>query len=261
MQQVSQAWIDNQQKTLVNESFVEVSLSIADPDSVADASSEDNGAIYISDSSMLVSEVDKDVIPYITLEQNLWILDGNMRFIPETDYGDIGYVGDVVSDENGEFDSFIPTITISFTKVHENLIPGITIKWGTAYNEFAVDFNVTAYNGDTVVSEKTVIDNRAVTSVVEMDIVDYDRIIVRILKWCLPEHRPRIEEIFVGIEKVYSKRELVNYSHTQNVDPLSASLPKAEVTFTVDNRDNSYNPHNPVGLTKYLMERQEVRAR
>lgn len=261
MQHVSQAWLDNQQKTLVNEGFVEVSLSVADPDSVADASSEDNGAIYISNSSVLVSEVDKDVIPYITLEQNIWLLDGSMKMIPESDFGDIGYVGDAISDSEGYFSDGTPMITVSFTKVHENLIPGITIKWGTAYNEFASDFMVIVYNGANVIAEKTITGNTLVTSVVEMDIVDYDKIEIRILKWCLPDHRPRIEEIFVGIEKVYSRQQLFKYHHTQNADPISATLPKSEVTFSVDNRDNTYNPHNPVGLTKYLMERQEIRSR
>ncbi len=261
MQHVSQAWLDNQQKTLVNEGFVEVSLSVADPDSVADASSEDNGAIYISNSSVLVSEVDKDVIPYITLEQNIWLLDGSMKMIPESDFGDIGYVGNVLSDTDGYFSDGTPLITINFTKVHENLIPGITIKWGTAYNEFASEFTVTVYNGANIAAEKTITGNTLVTSVVEMDIVDYDKIEIRILKWCLPEHRPRIEEIFVGIEKVYSKQHIFNYKHTQNADPISATLPKSEVTFSIDNRDNTYNPHNPVGLTKYLMERQEIRSR
>ena len=70
MQNVSQAWKDNQSRTLVNESFVEVSLDIADPDALADASSADNGAVYISDTPQIVSEVDKSIIPYFTLEQN-----------------------------------------------------------------------------------------------------------------------------------------------------------------------------------------------
>jgi hypothetical protein len=42
----------------MSQSFVEVSLDIADPDALADASSRDNGAVYISDTSQAVSEVD-----------------------------------------------------------------------------------------------------------------------------------------------------------------------------------------------------------
>ena len=63
------------------------------------------------------------------------------------------------------------------------------------------------------------------------------------------------------MNKVYSKSELFSYKHSQTVDPLSTSLPKAEVSFSVDNTDNSYNPYNEEGLSKYLMERQEIKTR
>jgi len=261
MQNVSQAWKDNQSRTLVNESFVEVSLDIADPDALADASSADNGAVYISDTPQIVSEVDKSIIPYFTLEQNLWVLDGSRKAIPLSNFGDCGFIGDVLSGDNCGFNDKAPLVTVHFTEVHHNIIPAITVTWGTAYNEFAEDFVVTAYNGDTVVAEKEVLGNKSVKSVVEVDIVDYDRITIKVLRWCLPCRRARIEEIFVGMNKIYSKTELFGYSHTQTVDPISTSLPKAEVSFSIDNTDNAYNPHNTGGMSKYLMERQEIKTR
>ncbi len=261
MQKVSQAWKDNQNRTLVTESFVEVSLDIADPDALADASSEDNGAIYISDTPQIVSEVDKSIIPYFTLEQNLWILDGSRKSIPLLNFGDCGYIGDVLSGTDCSFSEKAPLVTVNFTEVHHNIIPAITVTWGTAYGEFAEDFVITAYNGNTVVAEKEVLGNKAVKSVVEVDIVDYDRITVKVLRWCLPCRRARVEEIFVGMNKVYSKKELFDFSHTQTVDPISTSLPKTEVSFSIDNTDNAYNPHNTGGMSKYLMERQEIKTR
>lgn len=261
MQTVSDEWKSNQRKTLVNESFVEVSLDIADPDAIADASSEDNGAIYISNTPQVVSVVDKNVVPYFTLEQNLWVLDGSRKAIPQTDYGNNGYVGDVLSGANGGFNDKIPTVTVNFTEVHRNVIPAVTITWGSAYDEFAEDFVVTAYNDTTVIAKKEVLGNKSVKSVVEVDINNYNKIVITILRWCLPHRRARIEEIFVGMNKVYSKSDLFSYAHSQTVDPISTSLPKAEVSFSIDNVDNSYNPYNTGGMAKYLMERQEVKTR
>lgn len=261
MQTVSQAWKNVHKQTLLNESFVEVSLDIADPDSVADASAEANGSAYISDTPEIVSEVDTPVIPYGTLEQNMWLLNGTRKSIPESNYKDGGYIGDVISNEEGVFDTKIPIITINFTKVHTKVIPGVTIRWGTAYGEYPEYFIVTAYNGDMVVARKEITSNKSVTSIVEMDIVNYNRITVQVIKWCLPNHRPRVDEIFVGLNKVYSKAELFSYSHEQIVDPISTSLPKMEIKFSIDNSDNSYNPYNLDGLAKYLMERQAVKAR
>jgi hypothetical protein len=145
--------------------------------------------------------------------------------------------------------------------VFDNLIPGITITWSPAYEEFADSFVVTAYNGDVIVGEKEVIGNRSVKSVVLLDIVNYDRIVIQIKKWCLPYHRPRIEEIFVGMNKVYSKTELFDYTHDQSVDPVSTSLPKTEIKFSIENVSGEYNPYNEQGMAKYLMARQEVGAK
>ena len=261
MQKVSENWKNVHKQTLLNESFVEVSLNVADPDALADATPQDNGAIYISDVSQVVSEVDRKVVPYCTLEQNIWLLDGGRKAIPETNYGDSCYVGDILSDENCVFGDKVPTITINFSRIFSNIIPGITITWSNTYGEFADEFVVTAYNGNTVVAEKEVIGNRSVKSLVMLDIADYDTIVIRVKKWCLPHHRVRIEEIFLGMNKVYSKTELFDYSHTQSVDPVSTSLPKAEIKFSIDNVNGEYNPYNEQGMAKYLAERQEVKVR
>lgn len=264
MQQVSQSWKDTHKQTLLNESYVEVSLDIADPDSIKDASNMGavaNGSIYISDTPEIVKEIDTPVIPYGTLEQNIFLLDGSRKNIPKENYLDGGFVGDVLSNEECVFVDKIPTITISFSMVHTKIIPGITITWGTAYNEYASNFIVTAYNDDTVVSKKEVIDNKSVTSIVMMDINNYNKITIEILSWCLPNRRARIDEIFVGMNKVYTKTELFSFNHSQVIDPISTSLPKMEIKFSIDNSDNSYNPYNLSGLAKYITERQELKTR
>lgn len=261
MQTVSESWKNAHKQTLLNESFVEVSLQITDPDALADAESTDNGSVYFSDTPEVVSEIDTPVVSYGTLEQNLWVLDGTRKSIPESDYKDGGYIGDVISNAEGVFETKIPTITINFEKVYTKVIPGLTIQWGTAYNEFAEHFVVTAYNGDTVLAKKEISDNDSATSIVAMDIVNYNRITIQILRWCLPNHRARVNEIFIGWNRIYSKANLMKYSHEQIVDPISTSLPKMEIKFSIDNSDNSYNPLNPDSMAKYLTERQEVKTR
>ena len=261
MQTVSNAWKSNQSKTITNEGFVEVSLGVADPDALADASSQDNGAVYISNTSQVVSEVDRNIVPYSTLERNMWVLDGTRKTIPVSDWGDSGYVSDILCDGIRSFKGKTPVITVRFSRVHQKPVPAVTITWGKTYGEFAEAFTIRAYNGDTIVAEKEVSGNKSVTSVVMMDIINYDRITISVLRWCLPYHRARVEEIYVGMRKVYSKRDLFAYSHTQTVNPLSTSLPKMEVSFSVDNTDNSYDVYNVSGLSKYLMERQEIKTR
>lgn len=260
MQTVSENWKNAHKQTLLNESFVEVSVDIGDPDALADASTTDNGAIYLSHSPELTIR-DKSPVPYCTLEQNMWVLDGKRKSIPVEFYDDGVYVSDALSDDICVFSSKMPIITLEFSKVFQNLLPGVTITWSVTYDEFADTFVVVAYNGSTVVAEKEVVGNRSVRSLVAMDIVGYDRIEVIVKKWCLPHHRARIDEIFLGISRTYTKADLFDYTHTQSVDPLSTSLPKMEIKFSISNVLNEYNPYNEQGWAKYLMDRQEVRAK
>ena len=261
MQTVSEKWKQAHKQTLLNESFVEVSLNIGDPDALASVSSMDNGATYFSNTAQVVSEVDKNVAPYCTLEQNLWLLDGNRKAIPESDFGSNGFVGVELSDDASVFSGKTPLITLNFPRVFYNLIPGITITWSPTYGEYADTFIVTVYNGDSVVASKEVVGNRSTKSLVMLDIAGYDRIEIMILRWCLPYRRARVEDIFVGISRVYTKSELFNYIHSQSVDPISTSLPKAEIQFSLNNVDGEYNPYNKQGMSKYLISRQEVKTR
>ena len=260
MQTVSQKWKDNQDKTLVNESFVEVSIDIADPDALVDATARDNGSVYISNTPQVVNEVNKTFTPYATLEQNLWVLDGSRQIIPKGNRGECGYVGNVLSGTNGSFDKE-PVLSIDFSKVHNNLIPALTITWSETFGEYARDFTITAYNGNEVVATQKVTDNKDIKSIVYVDIEGYNRIEIVVHKWCLPYHRARIEDIFIGMSKKYSKKELFSFSHSQTADPISTELPKSDISFSIDNTDNSYNPQNEKGLSKYLIERQEIKTR
>lgn len=260
MQNVSESWKNEHKELLLNESYVEVSIDIGDPDAIADASSNDNGATFLSDSSLIVDGVERTPPRYATLEENLWLLDGNRKVVPLSGWDKSGYIGSLLSDEGGGFGS-IPIVTIDFGKVHQNLIPGITIKWGTSYGEYAESFRVVAYNGNTEVASLRVNENTSVTSIVELDIVNYDRICIEIIKWCLPYHRPRISEIFIGISKVYDKNVVMSYDHEQEVSPIGAITPIIKSSFSLDNTDEKFNPYNEEGLSKYLLERQEINIR
>lgn len=260
MQEVSKAWKDQQKGTLVPESYVEITLNVGDPDAQADAASESNGEMPFSDASSLVKEDEKAPVLYETLERNIWVLNGTRKVMPDSaPYGANGYVGTELSGDDAAF-NVIPTITIKFSKVYDTITPGITIKWSEVYSEYAAKFRVTAYNGDTAGATITV-ENDSITSIVYVDITNFDSVKIEVLEWSLPGHRARIESVSVGIVKTYTKYDLMSYKSTLSADPLSAELPKSEIVFEIKNLDGEFNPDNPSGAEKYLMERQEVKVR
>lgn len=257
MQKVSQAWKDNQNNTLVSESQIEVSLKMTDPDAYEDASATDNGSAFFADTNYTVSDGDKDIHPYATLETNQWLLDGSREILPDSDYGEVGFIGNILSDVNGLYTTN-PIISVNFTKTHINVLQGITITWSAFLNEYAEEFVVTAYNGDTIIAEKSVEGNTSLRSAVMFDISNYDRITVEIIKWSTAHRRARVDEIFIGVYKIFSKSDLISYNCSYMSDPISAELPKSEMSFSINNIDELYNPYNTEGLSKYLMERQEI---
>ena len=257
MQSVSQEWKDNQNNLLVGESDIEISLKLTDPDAYEDASATDNGHVAFSDVNHIVSDGEKNIRPYATLERNLWILDGSLEVLPASKYGETGFIDNTVGTSTGTF-SANPIVSINFSKVHTKMLQGITITWSKYLNEYAKEFIITAYNGDTVVATKTVTNNTSVKVSILLDIVNYNKITIEIVKWSMGYRRARIDEVFTGVNVIFSKKDIFSYSGSYIADPISAELPKSEVSFSLNNVDKVFNPYNREGLSKYLIERQEI---
>lgn len=175
------------------------------------------------------------------------------------DYGNNGYIGTWLCGADGVFDP-VPTVTLNFSKSYPEVLPGITITWSTVYGEWAKKFRVTAYHSGRAVFSGTM-DGTSTQAILEGDIGGYDKITIEVLEWSVPRRRARIESVFLGIEKTYVKKDIMSFSSSMFVDPLSASLPKSEITFELDNREGKFNLDNLKGEGRYIMERQEVNVR
>lgn len=248
---VSNEWRAAHRKTFLPESFIEITYWITEAGAQQLANESNNGATFYSDHTEIVSTLNKDFQKYATLENNMWSLDGSFNVLPDkAPYGDTGYVAE----------SSNPMVTIAFPRVLTQLIPGVTIVWSETYNEHATRCRITALNGTEIVASEE-FTNDSVRSTFQLPISNYDKIYVEIIDWSVPDHRPRIERFYLGAMEVYTKSELVKYTHTQSIDLLSAALPKNQIVFSLDNSSDVWNPDNPVGNVRYLMDRQEVSVR
>jgi hypothetical protein len=261
VQSVSTGWKENQQKPLVSESFIEIQLGLTDPEAVESVVPIATDVAPFAHLDQVVSRTVRNITPYATLERNLWVLDGSKKILPTTDFVDTSYVGNVLSNNDCTFTSN-PVVELTFPRVFYSYLPGLIIIWDMAHGDYAVDFKITLYKEGAKGSEKLVTGNDTTRTVVDMDINEYDKIVVEILKWSLPRRRARIARIHLGQSITYGKRDLFGtFTHTQEVDPLSAKMPKMSLKFSVNNVDDSYNPYNQAGISKYLVERQEIQVR
>lgn len=259
MNTVSQGWKDAHDELLLPETFIKLTFGVTEPGLALEATTTATNEETFSEAKNTTNTLDKEPEKYATLEHNIWGLDGTFSYFDETPV-DPGYTTTLLSGADGIFD-LVPTITILFSSVRTALIPGITITWGTAFDEYATSFKITAYNGSAVVFQKEVTDNTSVVTQIFTALQGYDKIAVEVYEWSLPNRRCRVTEVFLGIREFYTKSELMNYEHTESADLLSATLPKSEIIFSLDNSTGRWNPSNPSGFEQYLIERQEVIVR
>lgn len=60
---------------------------------------------------------------------------------------------------------------------------------------------------------------------------------------------------------VYTKKDLLSFTHQQTGSLVSGELPKNHIEFSLDNSDGKWNPSNPKGIERYLTERLKVTLR
>lgn len=257
MEQPSKKWLDKFKQTLVPESFIEITYHASDDKAQEDAIAS-SGSQTSFDNVSSVTDLEAEILgKYATGETNFWILDGNLSIVPDSEpYENAGYVsGECVSDLNH------PIIAFSFSKVHQERIPGLTIIWSSIFNEYARSFSVKAYSGSSLISEVSITDNEFVECSVDFEISEYDSILIEVLEWCIPGRRARMEQVEFGQRVKFYKSDLLSYTHESKRDPISGQLSKDSISFSINNSEQRWNPVNPDGLYKYLYERQAVFVR
>ena len=250
---VSDRWKEVQKDYLVPLSDIQIEYNVTDPGVQEDATATATPEESFSGAENVVAELRREEVKYATLEHNLWLLDGGNVALPPSPAMADGFISSNLSNSDGSFTA-IPTITITFGQVHTNSVPGLSLIWSEVYEEYATRFRVTAYNGTTKVAETTVEDNRDVQCLVWVAIAGYNKIVIEILEWCLPYRRARLLECLIGIKQIYGKADLLGFSHEQTANLLSAELPKNAIVFELDNSDNRWNPDNPTGAERYLIQ-------
>ncbi len=251
---VSDAWKDIHQRFILPEGHIEIKCEVSEVGlQELVVPSGTNEAVF-SNVSRVVDTEESSIPPkYTTCELNMWVLDGTMSVLPDSaPYETRGYVSDI--SETG-------SVTLKLPEVRTVAIPGVVITWSDQYGEYPPVFTVTAKNGETVVAELTVTENTEKTSVVDLELVNYDSVTVTVHNWCLPYRRARIENIILGHTMVIGKNDILSFTHEQHGDILSAEIPKNSIEFSLNNLDGRWNPSNPTGMERYLSERQRLTVR
>lgn len=255
MVEVSDAWKDVYQRFIIPETFVEISCDVIDREAQNAAEVTVETEAMFSNSSSVV-QGDVGVYPHFaTLERNLWVLDGSRNVPPATGpYENRGYASIEGVDSH-------PGLYITIPEDMSLDIPGITITWSDEYGEYPRSFHVQARFGEQYRDSVEVENNTSHISTVNLNMSGCNQIIIYVSDWCLPDHRVRIDRVALGHRMIFTKRELLSYTHEMHGDLTSAELPQNYIKFSVDNLDGKWNPDNPQGVSQFLSEQQQVTVR
>lgn len=255
MQPVPAGWIDSFNREIMGEQFIEVELDVTDPDVFENATvTVTGGQSSISDASGIVGT--ENVEKYGTLETDLWLMDGSFAW---ADAGYVGYVGSLLSNTNGTYSS---DVEVDIDVGSQTTTSGITIEWGKSVDEYPTEFEVVFYSAlDSVIHTETVTNNTSSVSVIAEEVEDYSHFTIKIIKWCLPNRRPRIERVVAGIRMTFTKFDMTDFVIEQSVNPISAELPLARLSFSITNATGEYSIDGSSPLEKYLKRMQKLTTR
>ena len=242
MQNASQAYRDSIEHSMLrHRGYIKVSLGIINQLAQSDATVRNSVLYYFSGGDGVFTGASANKI-YATAEQNFAKVDGSMYFAPDSGASSYYFQGAV---SNG----LLGAIRVDFTGASDLDIKGFTIDFGDAYpTRFTIQTNVVTKTYDC--------DSRYFTTEDTFDGTNY--IIITPLSMVNGQNRFRILSLICGIANTFSNDEIISYSSKEYVSPICDSLPSMDMSITIDNQDQYYNPDNPDSALAYMEVGQEM---
>lgn len=160
---------------------------------------------------------------YLSLDGSC-VLDGSYQLAPITaEQGEMGWWGSQIADNNGNFTSPYPALTIEFYKKAISLV---TVVGDSSRGEYPVDFDVTVYAEASVVSTQSITGNTQLITDVEIpeNPTSTTKIVLEVKKWSHPNRQAKIVELIgspyilrITDEDYFKKDNPSQYSDVANV--------------------------------------------
>ena len=243
----------------VRRMLIKAQLEIVDPD-ITYGTVNSSGAAAFSKGAQLHDKELSMNSRYATLEPGRWVLDGSFRLIPDEPQaisGEVGFVGDVLSGEDGSFASAVYA-ELTFTNV--SILQACSVYFSTDdIDGIAEDFTVAVYSGSTAVYTKDFTGNTAVAvSLDGFTVYDPTAIRVTVTKWSLPGRRMRIAEIIPGVYEEWTDDILASINIQMRGNFACLAIPYGTCTLRMDNLDRRFEPRNKSGIFQSIEERQAI---
>ena len=234
-------------------------IDIISPDIVFGAG-ETSGQIPWSNLEQIHDKVFGNPTKYATLERDRWALDGTWNLLPDDPtqtVGQMGYIGNVLSGEDGTF-ATPPWVELRFSGV--SVLQACSVYFpGNAYDGVPEDFTVEVKQGGTAYHTRTYTGNTASSVSLEgFTVNNPDAIRVTVAKWSRPSRRMRVVEIVPGVYETWDGGMIAEFSVKQQGNVAATALPYGTCTLKIDNLSRRFEPRSKNGIFQSIEERQGI---
>ena len=243
MYEVSDAYRESMKNPLRNASHMKVTLGVIN-DTAQSQALLSNQSQYAGFSDFDGVFEQKEVqSQYATYENNFWLLDGSMRFLPDAaaQYEPVGIVSKNL---------FSSSFSVKMTFQESVDIAGLTIKFAGNYpSKFSIitsDGTSKSYSNSSL--NFTTDDRFDNTTSLE----------IKVTAMSATNNRVRIESILFGNAVVFTDNDIINAESTSTMSQINEDLPEINFTLTFDNNDKKFDYDNKESIINYLRTGQDV---
>lgn len=251
----SKNMIEQLKKPKRNLGFLKVKFNIVDPETNPDLSS--NSEEIFSD----LDNIKEATIPqsknYATLEKNFWLLNDSQPIYGSEELEQT-YVSSYMSDKNCLFsDKACITLTSS---VYLTTL-GLTMVFDSIDKNYAKKLKVKAYRDSTMIMDKDYTLSSYSDRLIFADneeLVRWNKIEIYFIESSLPYRRIRVNQLLFGIMETYTDENLISAESKEKTTMINSELPTHTFKFTIDNMNKLFNPDNPQGWYRYILQQQPI---
>lgn len=197
--------------------------------------------------------------PYITLEQDYWLLDGTYKFIP--DEVQVGWMSTSMSDSGGSFGTS-PQLQFDFTD-YQTIVDGMTLYFGEATgdypDEITIKFTDTAATASSYIQLDTYYPTGTVFST-DQPVADFDRIQISFLGTNNAYRYARLFRIDFDTTTRWSGSNVRNGKLVEEVDPLSLRMTSNQIEFSLFSDAGEFSITDPQGEYASLQDNEPIEA-
>lgn len=251
----SKNMIEQLKKPKRNLGFLKVKFNIVDPETNPDLSS--NSEEIFSD----LDNIKETTIPqsknYATLEKNFWLLNDSQPIYGSEELEQT-YVSSYMSDKNCLFsDKACITLTSS---VYLTTL-GLTMVFDSIDKNYAKKLKVKAYRDSTMIMDKDYTLSSYSDRLIFADneeLVRWNKIEIYFIESSLPYRRIRVNQLLFGIMETYTDENLISAESKEKTTMINSELPTHTFKFSIDNMNKLFNPDNPQGWYRYILQQQPI---